>query len=373
MPELKLGKRPVRKDIRTIKLATILKVLPPIPDAFNVDSQFPGLVDNNSYNNTKYGDCVIAGRAHMTLRFEHFEQQALIPITDKDVVDEYFKETGGPDHGLVMLDSLNAWRRSWKAAEKDYNIYAYASLTPSDHNEVKATIYLLSGLYVGIELPLSAQSQAIWDVDNGPNGSPGSWGGHCVYIFKYDNDFLTCVTWGKEQKMTWAFFDKYCSEGYAIVDNRDVWVSDSPVDVDVLDQILHDIAGAPLQQLVVITMSLPAGTVGVPYSANLYAEGGTPPYKWTCNGLPTGLSLADDGTISGTPAAAMTVSNILFMVSDSVGNQSGVILSITINSAPTPSSCKVGNTIAKAMNTIFLQKLRRRKGRFAYMNNIKED
>lgn len=373
MPELKLGKRPVRKDIRTIKLARILKVLPPIPDTYSVDSQFPNLVDNNMYKNDIYGDCVIAGRAHMTLRFENYEQDILIPITDNDVVTEYFKETGGPDSGLVMLDSLNAWRRSWKAAEKDYNIYAYASLTPADHGEVKAAIYLLSGLYVGMELPLSAKGQAVWDVDNGPNGTPGGWGGHCVYIFAYDQDYLTCVTWGKVQNMTWAFFDKYCSEAYGIVDNRDNWVTNSPVDVDVLDQILTEIAGAPSQQLVVITMSLPAGTAGATYGANLYAQGGTPPYKWTCNALPTGLSLAEDGTISGTPTGAMIVNNITFMVSDSVGNQSGVILSITINSPPTPSSCKVGNAVAKAMNTIFLQKLRRRKGRFAYMNNIKED
>ena len=30
-----------------------------------------------------------------------------------------------------------------------------------------------------------------------------------------------CVTWGRKQQMTWAFFDKYCDEAYAIVDDKD--------------------------------------------------------------------------------------------------------------------------------------------------------
>ncbi len=50
---------------------------------------------------------------------------------------------------------------------------------------------------------------------------------------------------------------------------------------------------------------LPAGTVGVPYSAQLSAAGGTRPYQWLGNGsLPAGLSLSSSGLVSGTPRAA---------------------------------------------------------------------
>jgi hypothetical protein len=38
------------------------------------------------------------------------EQGSVVMITDKDVTREYFKETGGPDAGLVVLDSLKAWQ-----------------------------------------------------------------------------------------------------------------------------------------------------------------------------------------------------------------------------------------------------------------------
>ena len=51
------------------------------------------------------------------------------------------------------------------------------------------------------------------------------------------------------------------------------------------------------------TGSLPAGTVGVPYSGSLGASGGNGPYNFSLAGgsLPDGLTLAASGAISGTP------------------------------------------------------------------------
>src|SRR5262245_18049891 len=62
---------------------------------------------------------------------------------------------------------------------------------------------------------------------------------------------------------------------------------------------------APLS---VTTTSLPNATVQSPYSQQLAATGGTPPYTWTLNpssgSLPPGLTLASNGTVSGTPTTA---------------------------------------------------------------------
>ena len=61
------------------------------------------------------------------------------------------------------------------------------------------------------------------------------------------------------------------------------------------------------------TTSLTPGTVHVAYAASLVATGGTAPYTWSVSPgvLPTGLTLAMTGAISGTPSAA---GNSSFMV-----------------------------------------------------------
>ena len=111
-------------------------------------------------------------------------------------------------------------------------------------------IYLLRGAYIGLSLPLSAQSQVggIWDVTSGPNSTPGSWGGHCVYVVAWNNTGPICITWGARQQMTWAFWDKYCDEAYGIVQDRASWLNPAtdPVNVAILDQYLNDITQQPL-------------------------------------------------------------------------------------------------------------------------------
>ena len=58
----------------------------------------------------------------------------------------------------------------------------------------------------------------------------------------------------------------------------------------------------------ILTTSVPSGTVGAGYSHKLAATVTSPPGTWAVSGgaLPPGLSLAADGTISGTPTAAGT-------------------------------------------------------------------
>jgi hypothetical protein len=255
--ELRLGKLPTRKDERTIPLKSILTILPPLPPHFDVDEQYSFPIDNPMYQNDKVGDCVMVARGHMTRRFEAFEQKKLIYMTDKDILNEYYKETGGGDNGLIMLDSLNEWRQNgWKIGARKlacltfggtkYDIYAFAQVHPTDRNEVKASIAFLNGAFIGLQLPMSAQDQwnnnQPWSLVSGNNGQPGTWGGHCVYGVEYDdNDGLYCLTWAKKQLMTWPFFEACCDEAYCIVDNKDNFMPNSPVDPDKLNRILLEI------------------------------------------------------------------------------------------------------------------------------------
>ena len=91
----------------------------------------------------------------------------------------------------------------------------------------------------------------------------------------------------------------------------------------------------PLQ---ISTTPMPTGTVGVPYSHDLVAQGGTPPYSWfvvtNINELPPGLTLdttAPDynNVLTGTPTQAGTFS-FPMQVQDSQDNTVSGTVTITI-------------------------------------------
>ncbi|MGB7845720.1 MAG: DUF4082 domain-containing protein, partial [Candidatus Acidiferrum sp.] len=89
--------------------------------------------------------------------------------------------------------------------------------------------------------------------------------------------------------------------------------------------------GTPLS---VSTTSLSNGTQSVAYSQSLAAVGGTPPYTWSLSSgkLPTGLSVAASGAISGTPTVAGS-SSFAVTVKDSASASASANLSINVVAA----------------------------------------
>jgi Putative Ig domain len=83
--------------------------------------------------------------------------------------------------------------------------------------------------------------------------------------------------------------------------------------------------------LAIPAQSLPPGTTGTVYATSLSATGGSPPYTWavTAGALPAGLSLASNGTITGTPTAAGTAS-FTAQVTDNASATATRALSITV-------------------------------------------
>jgi hypothetical protein len=251
-PFLKLGKAPARRDRRNFKLTAVLKpmALPSVPAKWDFDLDYAKTpIPTPVFANDRIGDCVMAGRAHMTLRFELFEQGKLLPIKDDDVIREYKREGGSMDPnrgGLVMLDSLNEWRRTgWKIAGRKYTVHAFVELDRGSAKEIKTAIRYLNGAYVGLSLPDCFLDQfqrgQAWDIVPGPKGRPNRNNGHCVYLCGYTSKGPVCVTWGKKQPMTWKFFTACCDEAYAIADNRDPFVKHSPIDLGKLDSLLNQL------------------------------------------------------------------------------------------------------------------------------------
>lgn len=87
--------------------------------------------------------------------------------------------------------------------------------------------------------------------------------------------------------------------------------------------------------LSIVTVSLPDGSINVPYSANMVASGGSTPYKWSTTGiLPAGISLnSTTGALTGTPTAAGT-SSFTASVMDAVNSSVNKTLKLTVGTTP---------------------------------------
>jgi hypothetical protein len=87
----------------------------------------------------------------------------------------------------------------------------------------------------------------------------------------------------------------------------------------------YAISATSTTPLTITTSSLPAATVGQPYTQTLQADGGTHPYAWSIVGgsLPAGLTLdASTGTISGTPTSPGNVKFTVGVTDASAPSQS---------------------------------------------------
>jgi len=223
---LPLGRQPSRRDPRNLLLARYLDeatVLPTVPAATDYSAKVTawGMMENDSL-----GDCTCAAAGHLTQAWTAETGHETDP--PDSAVARFYWETGDPpaatgqpggptDTGRVETDVLNYWRRHSLGGHR---ISAYAACDVKRPDLLRAGLYLFGGLYLGLELPLSAQTQHVWDlVGDGRTGpsQPGSWGGHAVAAVAYDAGGLTVVTWGALMRMTWRFAAVYLDEAYAVL------------------------------------------------------------------------------------------------------------------------------------------------------------
>lgn len=240
---MKLGKRPRIHDRRTLLLAHYLVPSPP-PEEVCWSQKVPywGMLANDTL-----GDCTIAAVGHAVQLWCANTGRSSGDVNDELVKQHYSKWDGWipadpqTDQGGVELDVLNSWRQEGFGTHK---LTAFAAINPLNIDHIKSAIALFGGCYIGVQLPLTAETQDVWHVD--PNASPndaarGSWGGHAVYVVDYDKDTVTCVTWGGLKKMTWGWFIAYCDEAYALLSTD--WINDSgvsPASLKVVD-LLSDL------------------------------------------------------------------------------------------------------------------------------------
>ena len=215
----KLGKLPPRHDLRTLSMPRYFDptLIPPVSAHWGTKiSTWPMML------NDSLGDCTCAAAGHMVEEWTADDTTIHIP-TDAQVLTMYESVSGyvpgqpDTDNGAVMLDCLNYWRKTGLGGHK---IQAYGAVNPRLLTDVKLSISLFGNLYIGLQMPLTAQNQnGTWWVPGNLQGdaAPGSWGGHAVPVIGYDPHGLDLVTWGQSWRMTWYFLACYCDEMYAVL------------------------------------------------------------------------------------------------------------------------------------------------------------
>jgi len=220
---MKLGKQAAKLDPRTLKLGRyFLDSLPPAPPKVTWSKGAPGW---GMMVNNQRGCCTIAGAFHQAQVWQLNTTGRLFSVQDGDVLHYYSKWDGfdpnnpdATDQGGVELDVLNKWRTEGLLSTK---LVAYADPDEKNLNHVKQAINLFGGVYIGLELPITAQTQMTWDVPTFKTSASAnnSWGGHCVCVPDYDDEekVFTCITWGVLKQMTYKFFLQYCDEAHALL------------------------------------------------------------------------------------------------------------------------------------------------------------
>jgi len=219
--KMKLGKNPARHDPRTLLMAHYLQpeALPQLPASQEWTDKiqtWPMMA------NDRLGDCTCAAAGHLIEEWTTYSGTG-VTLSDSDIIAAYSSitgynpQTGQNDNGAVELDVLKYWRKTGFSGHK---ISVFVGLEPGNHDHIKASVYIFGGCYIGLALPISAQTQNVWSVPPGSlqgPGAPGSWGGHAVPVVAYDSLGLTVVTWGALKQKTWGFWDAYCDESYGLL------------------------------------------------------------------------------------------------------------------------------------------------------------
>jgi len=239
---MKLGRHPAKPDSRTLKLGNYLK--PSLPPASQDKDWTKGIASWGMMLNDVHSNCTIAAAAH-AVQVWSANTGREATVTDPIVLSYYEKWDGynpsnpATDAGGVEIKVFKDWRKN---SFHGHKLIAFANTDYGKMEEIRHAISLFGGVYVGLNLPMTAKTQAIWDVvpDGGDDAKPGSWGGHAVFVPKYDAHSLTCITWGALKPMTLAFWKTYVDEAHVLLSHDWLETKGSPVGFD-LEQLKKDL------------------------------------------------------------------------------------------------------------------------------------
>jgi hypothetical protein len=232
---MKLGKKAFHFDPRTLKMKDYVSATytPPPFASYTYGITNWGMMLNGPETTMPagvpsegLGDCTIAACGHA---IQVWTKDA-VTVTDALILQKYEKWCGyvlgdeSTDQGGNELDVLSDWKNQTLGG---HVLRGFADPQPQNFGHIMHGIAEFGGVYIGLQLPNSAMDQTnageIWDVVENDGGIAG---GHAVYCPAYHvkdtstkngATTITAITWGMQQKMTEAFWDKYCDESHVLL------------------------------------------------------------------------------------------------------------------------------------------------------------
>jgi len=234
MSELRLGKRPATHDPRDLQYAHLrdetVKIRVPAHFGHYRAVQQWQMLGNGPDDSVApgfggAGDCVFAGGDHETMLWTA-EGGNPATFTGKQAIADYSAVAGyvlndpNTDQGTNVRDALNYRRQTGliDANGHRHQLGAYVALEPGNYDQLMEACYLFSAVGIGIEFPSSAMGQfdagKPWTVVAGAQVE----GGHYVPVMgRTSATYIEVVTWARVQKMSRAFYEKYCDEAWALL------------------------------------------------------------------------------------------------------------------------------------------------------------
>jgi hypothetical protein len=196
---------------------------------YNFDDGLPPMT-LGMYANDSLNDCVIAARAHHTIRLVWDRIRQLLTISDSDVKNEYYSETGGPDNGLDLKTSLDLWQKPGWTIGPDPNKRQIAghsgsygiengTLPGGDPNlvlnqgQLQDLIYSKSGAQINLILPKGVgpkNGNSFGPSHPWQDGEDSDGDLHVLLLTGYTVTGFIGITWAQRQEMTWGFLQTHC-------------------------------------------------------------------------------------------------------------------------------------------------------------------
>lgn len=223
MSQFKLGKLTAKRPYGLSDLATYaVGKLPAPPASCNYSTGLSLPIDGND----QYGDCVMAGTAHLLAAWNAEVKQDIHVPNSAEVVKEYFVLTGGQDSGLNESDTLQTWYTKGLFGNK---LAGYAPVNHKDLVALHQATAFYGGMMLGIQCPQSAQEQF-------QSGKPWTYepnspieGGHCIDLLGYSDEYAFCATWGGIARVTYPFLSHFLDEAYCAISQAFVDAKKGPL------------------------------------------------------------------------------------------------------------------------------------------------